>query len=225
MRRRRLRQYLQRLRALQSQALTRDQLLLKLGAARHQAGRAASLVKVSIPKAASTTASVEFRLDRQRLRQARRREGRYLLRTNIASQPPEALWRFYIQLTEVEQAFKELKHDLAIRPIYHRTEPRLQAHIFVAFLAYCLQVTLKAKLRTVACGTTPREVIDKFKTMQMVDVVLPTTDGRELILSRYTQPEPEHRVLLDQLELRLPGQPPPRITAKHAAAASAEVTM
>ncbi|MFN8962208.1 MAG: hypothetical protein ACK5YV_11720, partial [Betaproteobacteria bacterium] len=102
---------------------------------------------------------------------------------------------------------------LAIRPIFHKTEERIEAHIFVAFLAYCLQVTLKAKLRPLAGGTTPHEVLDKFKTQQMVDVMLPTTDGRELTLSRYTQPEPELRMLLTQLRLTLPGQPPPRITA------------
>jgi hypothetical protein len=208
MRRKRLRRYVDRLQALQGQTLTRDQLLMKLGAARHDAGRAAGLVKVTIPKAATTTASLEFTLDRARLRQVRRREGRYLLRTNLTAQQPDALWTFYIQLTEVEQAFKEIKHDLAVRPIFHRTEPRIEAHIFLAFLAYCLQVTLKAKLRVLAGGTTPREVIEKFKTMQMVDVQLPTTDGRELTLSRYTQPEPEHRMLLDQLRLSLPSQPP-----------------
>jgi transposase len=136
-----------------------------------------------------------------------------LLRTNLTAHEPDALWTFYIQLTEVEQAFKEIKHDLAIRPIFHKTEERIEAHIFVAFLAYCLQVTLKAKLRTLAGGTTPREVIDKFKAQQMVDVMLPTTDGRELTLSRYTQPEPEQRMLLEQLRLTLPGQPPPKITA------------
>jgi transposase len=216
MRRKRLRRYIERLKALQGQSLTRDQLLMKLGAAKHDAGRAASLVKVSWAKEASTTASLEFSLDRERLRQVRRREGRYLLRTNLTVQQPETLWTFYIQLTEVEQAFKEIKHDLAIRPIFHKTEARIEAHIFVAFLAYCLQVTLKAKLRIVAGGTTPREVIAKFKTMQMVDVTLPTTDGRELTLSRYTQPEAEHRMLLDQLRLSLPSQPPPRITAAQA---------
>jgi hypothetical protein len=158
---------------------------MKLGAAKHEAGRVAACVKVSIPKAAATTASLEFSLDRHKLRQMRRREGRYLLRTNIASQASDTLWRFYIQLTEVEQAFKELK-------------------------------------RALAHGTTPRAVIDKFKTMRMVDVLLPTTDGRQLILSRYTQPEPEHRMLLGQLNLQLPGQPSPRITAKHAAQAVAE---
>ena len=135
------------------------------------------------------------------------------------------MWTFYIQLTEVEQAFKEIKHDLAIRPIFHKTEARIEAHIFVAFLAYCLQVTLKAKLRTLAGGTTPREVIAKFKTLQMVDVHLPTTDGRELTLSRYTQPEAEHRMLLDQLRLSLPSQPPPKITATQVKQAIAQVAL
>ncbi|MFO0009779.1 MAG: IS1634 family transposase, partial [Betaproteobacteria bacterium] len=213
MRRKRLRRYIERLKALQGQSLTRDRLLMKLGAAKHDAGRAANLVKVSLSKEAATTASLELQLDRAKLRQVRRREGRYLLRTNLTAHEPDALWTFYIQLTEVEQAFKEIKHDLAIRPIFHKTEERIEAHIFVAFLAYCLQVTLKAKLRPLAGGTTPREVIEKFKAQQMVDVMLPTTDGRELTLSRYTQPEPELRMLLTQLRLTLPGQPPPRITA------------
>jgi transposase len=214
MRRKRLRRYVDRLQALQSQRLTRDQLLMKLGAAKHEAGRAASLIKIEIPKGSATIARLEFRLQRDKLRQVRRREGRYLLRTNLATQEPERLWTFYIQLTEVEQAFKELKHDLAVRPIYHQKESRIEAHIFVAFLAYCLQVTLKAKLRPLAGGITPHEVIAKFKTMQMVDVRIPTTDGRELVLSRYTQPEAEHRMLLEQLRLTLPQQPPPKITAR-----------
>ena len=145
---------------------------------------------------------------------SRTRWWSYLLRTNLTAQAPEQLCTFYIQLTEVEQAFKELKHDLAVRPIYHQKESRIEAHIFVAFLAYCLQVTLKAKLRTLAGSITPREVIAKFKTMQMVDVRIPTTDGRELVLSRYTQPEPEHRMLLEQPRLTWPQQPPSKITAK-----------
>lgn len=225
MRRKRLRRYIERLKALQGQSLTRDQLLMKLGAAKHDAGRAANLVKVTWPKEASGTASLEFSLDRDRLRQVRRREGRYLLRTNLTAHEPDALWKFYIQLTEVEQAFKEIKHDLAIRPIFHKTEERIEAHIFVAFLAYCLQVTLKAKLRALAGGTTPCEVLAKFKAMQMVDVHLPTTDGRELTLSRYTQPEAEHRMLLDQLRLSLPGQPPPKITAAQARQTTAELAL
>lgn len=225
MRNKRLRRYIERLKALQGQSLTRDQLLMKLGAAKHDAGRAAGLVKVSWPKEAASTASLEFRLDRHKLRQVRRREGRYLLRTNLTAHQPDALWRFYIQLTEVEQAFKEIKHDLAIRPIFHKTPQRIEAHIFVAFLAYCLQVTLKAKLRALAGGTTAREVLAKFKTMQMVDVHLPTTDGRELTLSRYTQPEAEHRMLLQQLRLTLPSQPPPKITPEMARQATQELVL
>lgn len=218
MRRRRLGRYVQRLHALQGQALTRDQLLMKLGAAKHEAGRAANLIKVNVPATArdSKTTAFTFELDRAKLRQVRRREGRYLLRTNLGGHDPAQLWTFYIQLTEVEQAFKELKHDLAVRPIYHSSERRIEAHIFVAFLAYCLQVSLKTQLRGLAHGITPAEVIAKFKTMQMVDVHVPTSDGRELVLSRYTQPEPDHRMLLDLLRLKLPAQPPPKITAKFA---------
>jgi transposase len=215
MRRKRLRRYLDRLRALQGQKLTRDQLLMKLGAARQEAGRAASLVHVTLPKGepdTESTAALAYRLDRDKLRQVRRREGRYLLRTNLVAHDPGELWTFYVQLTEVEQAFKELKHDLSVRPIYHHDENRIVAHIFVAFLAYCLQVTLKARLRVRAAGLTPREALAQFKTMQMVDVCIPTSDGRELVLSRYTQPQVEQRMLLDQLCLRLPEQPPPRIT-------------
>ena len=241
MRRKRLRRYVDRLQALQRQTLTRDQLLMKLGAAQHEAGRAARLVQVKIlestgaaqeitPKVTKTAArraksktgkipqpvaGLQFRLDRAKLRQVRRREGRYLLRTNLDADQPERLWKFYIQLTEVEQAFKELKHDLAVRPIFHQLESRIEAHIFVAFLSYCLQVTLKANLRPLAAGLTPREVISKFKTIQMVDVVVPTNDGREMQLSRYTQPEPEHRMLLQQLGLGLPEQPPPKISSQH----------
>ena len=124
---------------------------------------------------------------------------------------PVQLWAFYLQLTEVEQAFKELTGDLAIRPIYHQTDERIEAHILVAFLAYCLQVTLKQRLRSLAPGLTPRSVLNKMAAIQMVDVHLPTTDGRTVILSRYTEPEPEHALLLQQLKISLPDQPPPKI--------------
>jgi transposase len=216
MRQRRLKRYVERLKQLQRQSLTRDQLLMKVGAAKQDAGRAANLIKLTLPshREIVTPDAFQFELDRDKLRQVRRREGRYLLRTNLSGHDPAQLWTFYIQLTEVEQAFKELKHDLSIRPIFHSREERIEAHIFVAFLAYCLQVTLKHQLKRAAAGLTPRAALDKFKTMQMVDVHLPTTDGRHLILSRYTQPEPEQRLLLDQLRLKLPAQPPPKITAQ-----------
>jgi len=123
------------------------------------------------------------------------------------------LWEYYLQLTEVEQAFKELKHDLAVRPIHHQLDHRIEAHIFISFLAYAMQVTLKARLKRTASGLTPRTVLEKFAAVQMLDVHLPTTDGREVILTRYTQPEKDLQLLLDHLKLTLPDQPPPRITA------------
>jgi transposase len=215
MRRRRLKKLLQRLHELQQQTLTRDQLLLKLGAAKKEAGRAYGLVDIRWPNhdQAVTSETFGFSLNRCKLRIARRREGRYLLRSNLKGDDPALLWHYYIQLTEVEQAFKELKGDLSIRPIYHQLDARIEAHIFVAFMAYCLQVTLKYRLRALAPGLTPRVVLEKMAALQMVDVHLPTTDGRCLVLSRYTHPEPEHQVLLSQLKLELPDQPPPKITS------------
>jgi hypothetical protein len=126
---------------------------------------------------------------------------------------PAKLWEYSIQLTEVEQAFKERKSDLSIRPIYHQRDDRIEAHIFVAFLAYCLRVTLEQRLRVLAPGLTPRAALDKFAAMQMVDVHLPTTDGRTLILTRYTEPDKDQKLLLQQLRMTLPEQPPPRISS------------
>jgi transposase len=213
MRRRSLRKLLKRLQDLQQQKLTRDALLMKLGAAKKEAGRAYALVDITLPPQGQDVQSDNFvfTLNRQKLRVVRRREGRYLLRTNLTDHDPAMLWQFYIQLTEVEQAFKELKNDLALRPIYHQKDERIEAHIFVAFLAYCLQVTLKAKLKPLATGLTPRAVIEKFAAMQMLDVHLPTTDGRELILTRHTEPDADLRLLLAHMKLGLPAQPSPKL--------------
>jgi transposase len=213
MRRKKLKKFWARLKDLLRQAPSRDQLLLKIGAAQKEAGRAKSLVTVTLPKAGQpvTPETFTFTLNRQRLRACRRHEGRYLLRSNLVGKAPAELWAFYIQLTEVEQAFKELKGDLAIRPVYHQSDERIEAHIFVAFLAYCLQVTLKQRLRALAPGLTPRAVLETFAAIQMLDVHFPTTDGRTLIFTRHTQPEKDHQLLLHQLKLRLPPQPPPRI--------------
>ena len=213
MRRRRLKILWRRLHELQQQTLTRDALLLKLGAAKKEAGRAYHLVEIQLPDPNQpvTPESFTFSLRRDKLRTVRRREGRYLLRSNLPNEDPATLWQYYIRLTEIEQAFKELKHDLAIRPIYHQTDKRIEAHIFIAFIAYCLHVTLKQRTRSCAPGLTPRAVLEKFATMQMVDVHLPTTDGRQLVLPRYTQPDSDHQLLFQQLKLNLPAQPPPRI--------------
>jgi len=215
MRRRQLRALCKRLGKLRKMKLNPRQLLLKLGEARGHHRAAWRLLDLQLPPAGQkTTATFSFRLNRDKLRQRRRREGRYLLRTNLCGRDPAELWQFYIRLTEIEAAFKNLKDDLALRPIYHQLEHRVEAHLFVAFLAYCLHVTLRARLRPLAGGLTPRAVLDKFALLQMLDVHFPTTDGRLLVLSRYTQPEADQKILLEQLRLTLPPQPPPRLTAK-----------
>jgi len=211
MRRRQLKRLWKRLHQLEGKQLTRDQLLLKLGAARQQSPSAWRLVHIDIPEGDEL---LQFSLRKDRLRKVRRREGRYLLRTNLVGRDPAQMWEFYTQLVQVEEAFKNLKGDLAIRPILHQKEERIEAHIFVAFLAYALHVTLRRRLRDLAPGLTPRAVLEKFGSIQMIDIHLPTTDGRKVIMSRYTQPEPELQILLKQLRLSLPNQPPPRVTAR-----------
>ena len=215
MRRRQLRTLCKRLRKLRKMRLNFRQLLLKLGEACGRYRPAWRLLDLQLPPPGHKgAATFSFRLNRDKLRQARRREGRYLLRTNLCGRDPAELWQFYIRLTEIEAAFKNLKDDLALRPIYHQLEHRVEAHIFVAFIAYSLHITLRARLRPLAGGLTPRAVLDKLALLQMLDVHFPTTDGRLLILSRYTQPEADQKILLEQLKLTLPPQPPPRITAK-----------
>ena len=215
MRRGQLKALWKRLGQLQQMKLNARNLLLKLGEAKGRYPAAWRLIDIQLPEPTKEgNATLGFALNRQKLRQARRREGRYLLRTNLCGREPAELWEFYIQLVEIEAAFKNLKNDLALRPIFHQLEHRIEAHIFVAFIAYCLHVTLRARLRPLAPGLTPRAVLDKFATIQMIDVHFPTTDGRTLILSRYTYPEPDHKLLLEQLKLTLPAQPPPRISSR-----------
>jgi len=215
MRQRQLKALCKRLTQLRRMSLTARQLLLKLGEARGRYRLAWRLLDLQLPATTELrkTATFSFRLNRAKLRAARRREGRYLLRTNLCGRDPAELWQFYIRLTEIEAAFKNLKDDLTLRPIYHQLEHRVEAHIFVAFIAYCLHVTLRSRLRRLAGGLTPRAVLDKFAGIQMLDVHFPTTDGRTLVLSRYTQPQADQKILLDRLGLTLPRQPPPRITA------------
>ncbi len=219
MRRRKLKWLWARLKQLSAMTtLTREELLMKLGAARGHGPAAWRLVEVAV---AEEDATFSYRLRRDKLRQTRRREGRYLLRTNLTETDPAKLWSFYLQLVAVEEAFKNLKGDLAIRPIFHQREARIEAHIFIAFLAYCLHVTLGRRLFNLAPGLTPRSVLEKFAAVQMIDVHVPTTDGRELILTRYTQPEAELKLLLQKLAIELPAQPPPKITASEVASATA----
>jgi hypothetical protein len=210
MRQRQLKWLWARLKQLAEMDLSREELLMRLGAAR---ARAPSAWRLVVVKVAAEGTNFTFRLDRAKLRRARLREGRYLLRTNLPKDDPAKLWDYYIRLVEVEQAFKTLKGDLAIRPVFHQREARIEAHIFIAFLAFSLHATLRQRLRAFAPGLTPRAVMDDFAAVRMIDVHVPTTDGRELTLTRYTEPEPALRLLIEKLKLQLPAQPPPRITA------------
>jgi hypothetical protein len=210
MRQRQLKWLWRRLRELAAMEISREEMLMKLGAARAKAATAWRLVDIEMD---TESAMFIYTLNRRKLRIVRRREGRYLLRTNLTENDPALLWQYYTQLVAVEEAFKNLKGDLAIRPVFHQKEPRVEAHVFIAFLAYCLQVTLQRRLAALAPGLSARSAIEKFAAVQMIDVHLPTTDGRELVLTRHTQPEPELQLLIGQLKLVLPPQPPPRITA------------
>jgi transposase len=218
MRRRQLKWLWARLKKLSTMKLKREELLMKLGAAKQKSPSSYRLVQVEVDK---DHAAFTYRLDREKLRRQRRREGRYLLRTNLTETDPAKLWGLYLQLVNVEEAFKNLKGDLAIRPIFHQIEKRIEAHILIAFLAYCLHVTLTERLRALAPGLTTRSALEKFAAMQMIDVHVPTTDGRELVMTRITQPEAELQLLLDKLKLQLPAQPPPKITSAQLASAAA----
>jgi hypothetical protein len=213
MRRQRLARLLRKLRALRKSLPKRDQLLYRIGAARKEAGRAFGFVTIRVPKADEevTRQTFTFALNKEKLRSAEQRDGHYLLRSNLTAEDPGVLWERYIQLTQIEAAFKLMKSQLGLRPIYHQLGHRVEAHILVAFLAYCLLVTLKTRLQALAPGLTPRAVLEAIASIQMLDVTFPTTDGRRLIMPRYTQPNPEQKLLLYQLQLHLPDQPPPRI--------------
>jgi transposase len=216
MRRKKLARLLHKLRAMQRSGPRRDQLLLRIGAARKEAGSAFRFLQIQLPRAdeAGTRQSFQFRVDRPKLTAAELQDGHYLLRSNLVGETPTVLWERYVQLAQIEAAFKAMKSELGIRPLYHQLGHRVEAHILLAFLAYCLLVTLKNRLQVLAPGLTPKAVLEKLATIQMLDVWLPTTDGRWLVMPRFTQPEADQAILLHKLKLELPQQPPPRIKAR-----------
>jgi len=148
------------------------------------------------------------------LKDAELYDGHYLLRSNLTDKELEWLWKLYILLVEIEAVFKSFKNDLGLRPIYHSVGPRVDAHIFVCFLAYCLHVTLKQRLNALAPGLTPQAALQALAGVQMLDLGVPTSDGRWLVMSRYTQPDKAVELLLGQLKMKLPEQPPPRLSTE-----------
>jgi transposase len=214
---RKLRRFLSRLNELREQkTINRDKLLKKPGAAEKEAGRFARLLDVTIPAINEPINEETFfwKINRSKYRQVCSRDGRYLLRTNQTATDPAELWKQYMVLTEVEEAFRNLKGDLAVRPIYHQLEHRIEAHIFVAFLAYCLHVTLRKLARSYSPGLSPRSILEQMKAIQMIDIHIPTTDGRQLKMCRYTKADKAQQLLLSRLKLKLPPQPSPEISAE-----------
>jgi transposase len=213
MRRKRLARLLRKLRAMRKSLPKRDSLLLRIGAAKKEAGRAFGFVKIQIPEKDQevTRSTFTFRTDKAKLKLAEQRDGHYLLRSNLTGEDPAVLWTRYVQLTQIESVFRSLKSELGIRPIYHQLEHRADAHVLIAFLAYCLQVTLKNRLMIHAPGLTPASVFEKLSTIQMVEVWIPLLDGRWLVLPRHTQPEADVQAMMEQIRITLPPQPPPRI--------------
>ena len=132
------------------------------------------------------------------------REGAYLLRTNLRGENAQALWSQYMQLTEVEAAFRALKSELSIRPLFHQLERRVKAHVLVAFLGYAMWVTLKHLLKRWQSELSPAKALELLATLHSADIVLPTTDGREIRLRRITEPTSEQKQLLQQLRIQLP---------------------
>ena len=178
-------------------------------------------MKIRLPQKdeAVTRETFTFRTDKAKLRAAQQRDGHYLLRSNLTGEDPSVLWTQYVELTQIESVFRSLKSEPRIRPIYHQLEHRADAHVLMAFLAYCLQVTLKNRLLIHAPGLTPAAVFEKMATIQMVEVWIPMLDGRWLVLPRHTQPEPDVQALLEQIRIALPPQPPPRIKSAQLAGA------
>lgn len=175
MRRKRLVRLLRKLRAMRHSLPSRDQLLMRIGAAKTEAGRAFGFVQIEVPEQgqAVTRQSFRFRVDKAKLNAAQLRDGHYLLRSNLTAEDPEVLWTRYVQLTQIEADFRSLKSELRVRPIYHQLTHRADAHILVAFLAYCLQVTLKNRLMAHAPGLTPASAMEKLSSIQMIDVCIP----------------------------------------------------
>ena len=221
MRRRKLKKLVNGLNRLKRRKVKRDYLLERLAVLKKDAGRIASFVTIRKPAPGEPVNRATFtaKLDKAAWKKAMDRDGCYVLRAHVPwEQWPEGmerkapvLWEWYMQLVRVEESFKTLKSDLNLRPIHHQIEKRVEAHILVAFLGYCLTMTLRMKLSTAAPGLTPRAALQSLSAIQMLEVHIPTTDGRTLVMPRYTEPEAQQQLILEKLKLSLPPQPPPRI--------------
>jgi transposase len=195
--------------------ISRDTLVGRLAVLKQKAGRMSGAITIHIPDEGQrpTAGNFHYEMNAGFSREAMDRDGSYVLRSNAIQSDATTMWSMYMQLVWIESAFKSMKSDLAIRPIFHQVQPRVEAHLFVAFMGYCLMAALRKLLEPTAPGLSPRAVLEQLGAIKMVDVCLPTSDGRWLVMPRHTEPEPEQLMLLEKLGLSLPAQPPPRIRA------------
>ena len=177
----------------------------RLGAIQARHPQVADLYELEVIEQQGRLA-LKWQLRRQRSDWQQAREGAYLLRTNLAATDPEKLWKSYIQLTEAEAAFRALKSELAIRPIFHQLEHRTKAHVLVAFLGYALWVTLTHLLQAKGSKLSPMQALAAAATLHSADIVLPTTDGRQIRLRRVTTPTPQLQTLFEQLGMTHPSR-------------------
>ncbi len=189
----------------------RDKVLQRLGGIEERYRALCQYLVVTVSE--TSPLKISWAFEWRKFLAAHRRDGAYLLRTNITKKDPDELWRQYIQLTEVEACFKALKSELAVRPIWHWTSKRVEAHVMVAFLGYCLWVCLKRMLFAKASGLTPWQVLQHMQKILLVEVWFKLKGGGAICLERITQPEAAESALLVQLGWQLPAQPPPRIYA------------
>ena len=212
MRKRKLRKYLDGLAKLKKNYRDRDRFMKRLGVLQSQAGSCRHCIDLKLPAQNKQVTNFDFSFNRKKYQQMIYRDGMYFLRTNqIGKLTAVELWQQYMLQCNVEQAFKDMKSDLGIRPVYHHKEDRVDAHIFVAFLSYCLQTTLRHKLRQSASGLTAQAVLETLSRIEMLDVTFETHDNRVLLMQRYTEPQPEHKLILSHLRMELPLQKPPKI--------------
>ena len=212
-RKRKLRDYLNGLAKLQKNYRDRDRFMKRLGVLHHEAGSCRHCVDLKLPAEGKRVSKKNFKFtfNHQKYRGMIYRDGMYFLRTNQTGKKAVELWQQYMLQCNVEQAFKDMKSDIGVRPVYHHKEERVDAHIFVAFLSYCLMTTLRNKLRQSASGLTAQSVLETLCRIQMLDVTFETRDNRILLMQRYTEPELEHKLILSHLKMELPLQKPPKI--------------
>ena len=181
----------------------RDKMLLCLGRIQASHPQVADLYEMAV-KDSKEGPRLVWRQKPEQQQWLEAREGAYLLRTNLTADSAADLWKKYMQLTEVEAAFRTLKSELAIRPLFHQLEKRVKAHVLVAFLGYALQVTLKHLLKRSTSEYSPAQALKRLAEIRSVDIVLPTVEGREIWLRRIAKLDEEQQSILHQLQLQLP---------------------